>query len=256
MSSPGSSPEHIRIGTAGWSIPRACADLVAGEGTHLERYARVMSCVEINSSFYRSHRPATYERWARSTPAGFKFALKVPRSITHEQRLRGARHAIAQFVDETTSLGDKRGPLLVQLPPSLNFDPAVATEFFGNLRACYDGFVVCEPRHLTWFTTPAEALLTKYRVARVAADPPRAQEGDVPAGWPGIMYYRLHGRPRTYWTRYDADYLRALADSVRGHGTAAQTWCVFDNTASGAALENAYELQRLLVAEQTSTTVG
>ena len=256
MSQAGVEAGHIYIGTAGWSIPSACADLVTGQGTHLERYARLMTCVEINSSFYRTHRPATYERWARSTPPGFRFALKMPRSITHVQRLKGARQPIEEFVEGTSALGHKRGPLLVQLPPSLVFDPGVATEFFGLLRACYDGLVVCEPRHLTWFTAPADALLTQYQVARVAADPPRAPDGDLPAGWTGINYYRLHGRPRVYWTPYDSHYLQALADSLRGGDTAAQTWCVFDNTASGAALENAYELQRLLVAAKASTTLG
>jgi uncharacterized protein YecE (DUF72 family) len=242
----GSVAEHIRIGTAGWSIGSACAEQFTGQGTHLERYARLMTCVEINSSFYRSHLRETYGRWARSTPSGFSFALKIPRSITHERRLRGARHALAQFVDETSPLEGKRGPLLVQLPPSLDFAPPVASGFFDVLRSCYDGFVVCEPRHPTWFTTPADALLIEYRVARVAADPPRAPGGDLPAGWRGIAYYRLHGRPRTYWTPYDSRYLHALADSLRGFHPAAPIWCVFDNTASGAALENACELQRLL----------
>ncbi|MES1254481.1 MAG: DUF72 domain-containing protein [Acidobacteriota bacterium] len=243
---PDTSSRHIHIGTAGWSIPGACVDRFPGTGTHLHRYARRMTCVEINSTFYRAHRPSTYARWAHSTPSGFAFALKVPRSITHEHRLLDARGALAQFLDETSGLEDKRGPLLVQLPPSLEFAPRVAADFFGSLRTCYDGFVVCEPRHATWFTAPAEALLMEHRVARVAADPPRAESGGSPAGWAEIAYYRLHGRPRTYWTRYDSNYLHGLADVLRKPTAAAETWCVFDNTASGAALENAEELQMLL----------
>jgi hypothetical protein len=79
----------VRIGTAGWSIPTEHAAPFPALGSHLERYAAVFDAVEINSSFYRPHRPATYERWAASVPEGFRFAVKVPKAITHERRLKG-----------------------------------------------------------------------------------------------------------------------------------------------------------------------
>ncbi|MGZ9032643.1 MAG: DUF72 domain-containing protein [Burkholderiaceae bacterium] len=82
---------EVRIGTAGWSIPRARAERCASEGSHLARYARVLSCAEINTSFHRSHRYEVYARWAAQTPSGFRFAVKVPRAITHDQRLRESR---------------------------------------------------------------------------------------------------------------------------------------------------------------------
>jgi uncharacterized protein YecE (DUF72 family) len=68
----------------------------------------------------------------------------------------------------------------------------------------------------------------------------------VPAGWPGVAYFRLHGSPRKYWSRYDANDIAVLVETVRGFPTAAQVWCVFDNTASGAAIENAWELRERL----------
>ena len=119
-------PTRILIGTAGWSIPRAMAQHFLGEGTHLQRYARHLRCAEINSSFHRPHKPATYAKWAASTPGDFQFAVKLPRTITHDLKLRRARQPLAQFIDESSGLGDKRGPLLVQLPPSLAFDSRVA----------------------------------------------------------------------------------------------------------------------------------
>jgi uncharacterized protein YecE (DUF72 family) len=77
--------DRIRVGTAGWSLRRDEGD--AAGGSRLERYARLFSCVEINSSFYRPHRPATYARWAAAVPAGFRFSLKVPKEITHVRRM-------------------------------------------------------------------------------------------------------------------------------------------------------------------------
>ena len=201
----------------------------------------MFSCVEINSSFYRSHAGKTYARWAASSPPDFRFAVKVPQTITHERRLRAPRLLLERFLDETSALGARRGPLLVQLPPSLTFEPAVVTRFFECLRQRFTGAVVCEPRHQTWTSERADALMRRYQVARVAADPPRAAGLEAPGGWPDTVYFRLHGSPRTYWSSYTTAYLDALANHV-SLASPADVWCIFDNTAAGAAFENAWEL--------------
>jgi len=82
----------MRIGTAGWSISREAAAAFPGEGRHLERYGRVLGCAEINSSFHRSHRVEVYQRWAAQTPPGFRFSVKLPRSISHDARHITAAH--------------------------------------------------------------------------------------------------------------------------------------------------------------------
>ena len=235
---PGPAP-LLRVGTAGWSIPRGASSQFDSPGTHRERYARLMPAVEINSSFYRSHARSTYERWAASTPSHFRFSVKVPRVITHEQRLRDSDDAFRRFLDETEGLGERRGPLLVQLPPSFAFDSSVARGFFDMVRARYAGPLACEPRHATWFTRPATKLLLDHQVSRVAADPPRHPDGAEPAGWLGLTYFRWHGHPRVYWSSYDDHCLNGLAERLRAYGRHADAWCIFDNTASGAALLNA-----------------
>src|SRR6186713_2989745 len=116
-----SRPPATTIGTAGWSIPRLAAHLCPGAGTHLERYSRCFGGAEINSSFYRSHSPATYARWARSTPDDFRFSLKLPKTLTHEQRLQAPDAGFEHFFAETAALGSKRAVILVQMPPSLAF---------------------------------------------------------------------------------------------------------------------------------------
>ena len=248
------SAPDIRIGTAGWSLPRAAADAFPGEGSHLQRYSQVLHCVEINSSFHRSHRPAVYARWAEATPPGFAFCAKLPRAITHDARLRAARVALRRFLDEASGLGDRLAVLLVQLPPSLAFEPRQARTFFNLLNSMFQGAVVCEPRHASWFEPAADRLLVAARVGRVAADPARSPAASVPGGWLGtngdgagaVVYYRWHGAPRTYWSSYDDAWLKARAAELLRWGASTQCWCVFDNTASGAAASNAIRLRDLL----------
>ena len=236
-----------RVGTAGWSVPRANAEDFPGEGTHLERYARTLDAAEINSSFYRPHSAGTYERWAASTPDDFRFAVKVPKEATHVRRLVDTGDVLDRFVDECRGLGDKLGPLLVQLPPSLAFDAGVAESFLIELLSRHGGAVAMEPRHASWMTDEADALLRGYEVARVAADPPRATRDAAPGGWPGLVYLRLHGSPRIYWSSYDDERLGAVRQRLAAAvATGAEAWCIFDNTASGAATTNALQVARSL----------
>ena len=127
--------------------------------------------------------------------------------------------------------------------------PLSSRHFSSVVRTVYDGPVVCEPRHATWFSPPVASLLDRYRISRVAADPPPVPAAAVPAGWPRVAYFRLHGSPRKYWSRYDEHYIATLATTVRRIPTAEEVWCVFDNTASGAAIENAWELRERVTRE-------
>lgn len=233
------------IGTAGWSIPRASAGSAPGEGTHLQRYARVLTCAEINSSFHRPHRTSLYGKWAASTPPGFRFSVKLPRAITHTLKLRDAEAPLDIFLAECAGLGAKLAALLVQLPPSFAFDEAVVRTFLSWVRQRHAGHVACEPRHASWTQPDADSLLRELRVARVAADPSRAPALGQPGGWNGLLYVRLHGSPRTYWSPYAVDRLAQYADLVSS-SPAADRWCIFDNTASGAAFGDALALRSLL----------
>jgi uncharacterized protein YecE (DUF72 family) len=165
--------------------------------------------------------------------------------VTHELGLRNAAQPWADFLSETAALEEKRGPLLMQLPPSFAFNARVVARFLDMLRGRYDGAVVCEPRHPSWFVARADALLCRYRVARVAADPAVTAEAAIPGGWPDLAYFRLHGSPHMYWSRYETNVIEGLARRLQELSVAAEVWCIFDNTATGAAIENARELQLL-----------
>lgn len=229
------------IGTAGWATPRAVAGEFPAEGSVLQRYAARFDCAEINTTFYRPHRPDTYARWRDSVPAGFRFAVKLRKTITHEARLADCAAALAAFVEEVSMLGDRLGPMLVQLPPSLAFDPAAARAFFADLRAVWSGQVAFEPRHASWFEAEPEGLLVDHRIARVAADPAPHPTAAAPGGWRDLAYWRLHGSPRMYFSPYETDRLDALAEALRAGPPGA--WCIFDNTASGAAAADALALK-------------
>ena len=241
------SDRDVFIGTAGWSIPRQHAEQAPGEGAHLHRYAGQLPCAEINSSFYRPHMPGTYAKWAAAVPENFRFAVKVPRALTHEGALAPDSATLQRFLDETSALGEKRGPVLLQLPPKGALDLPRAMEFFTLFRTRYIGPAVLEPRHASWFTDEAEAFLKQFAIARVAADPLRVPQAMTTAGDPSIVYFRLHGSPRTYYSAYEDTYLQDLATTLRAAAArGAQAWCIFDNTASGAALGNALRLRDLV----------
>jgi uncharacterized protein YecE (DUF72 family) len=242
-----SLPSGVRIGCAGWSLPRAEQPRFPETGSHLERYAARFDAVEINSSFHRPHRPAAYARWSAAVPTSFRFSLKLPKTITHGLRLQETGELLDAFLAEAAGLGEKLGCLLVQLPPSLGFDPAVAAGFFADLRARSAVPLACEPRHPDWFAPQADGLLRDLGVARVAADPARVPGAGEPGGWPGMTYYRLHGSPRIYYSAYSGEDLAALAARIQADAAAGRTvWCIFDNTTLGAATANALDLQTCL----------
>jgi uncharacterized protein YecE (DUF72 family) len=226
------------IGCAGWSLSRDVIDAFPPGGSQLERYAAVFNAVEINSSFYRPHQPKTYARWAASTPPHFRFSVKLPRTITHEARLRGVEAPLARFAGEAGELGGKLGAVLVQLPPSLALEADAAGALFAALRERFACMIACEARHASWFTPEATGLLREAGVTRVLADPVVGYRGAFePTA--ARAYVRLHGSPRIYYSRYGLEKIGETRTYLAAHPG---SWCIFDNTAGGAAVPNALEL--------------
>jgi uncharacterized protein YecE (DUF72 family) len=237
----------LKIGTAGWSIRTEHAPRFGAGKSHLSRYATRLNAVEINSSFYRPHKPQIYARWALETPDGFSFSVKMPKHITHELKLANCAAPLAEFIGQCSELGGKLGCVLVQLPPSLKFDAKIAPAFLGELRDIYAGAVALEPRHESWFTREAETTLKRFEIARVAADPIPGKMRNIaqaasPGGYSGTEYWRLHGSPKIYYANYASDFLDALAERLSSSARSKDVWCIFDNTAVGHATNNALEL--------------
>lgn len=226
------------IATAAWSIPKTVAGRFVAEGSGLARYASVFSGVEINTTFYRRHKQSTFARWAASVPESFRFSVKIPREITHVRAMKDIGELFALFLEDISPLGEKRGPLLCQLPPSLRFDAASIATAFETMRRTDKGEIVIEVRHKSWRSDEAATLLREYSINRVLADPaPVWAAGDFTHP---PRYIRLHGKPEIYYSSYTDEEICWFSKRLEP-----DSWCVFDNTASGAAIENALSMLEL-----------
>jgi uncharacterized protein YecE (DUF72 family) len=236
----------LRIGTAGWSLPRESARSFPDSGSHLQRYAAVFDAVEINSSFYRPHRRETYARWAAAVPKAFRFSVKLPREITHDLRLRACARPLSKFLGEVEGLGTRLGCLLIQLPPSFAFERAPVRRFLTLLRNHSDASAVVEPRHASWFEPAVDELLHVADIGRVGSDPALSPNAATPLAETRVAYRRLHGSPRMYYSSYDDAFLESIAADMTAHASRVRDhWCIFDNTAHGHATENALRLVEL-----------
>ncbi len=170
--------------------------------------------------------------------------MKLPKLITHELRLDSCSDEVRDFCDAVSELGEKLGAVLVQLPPSLDFDQRNANSLFEQLSQLLHAPVVCEARHPSWFTAAVDRFLGTLSVARVVADPPVCPVQEPASAPVGLSYYRLHGHPKIYYSSYETAYLRALTARLSVAARSAAVWCIFDNTAAGAAWPNALALNR------------
>jgi uncharacterized protein YecE (DUF72 family) len=175
--------------------------------------------------------------------------VKAPKTVTHDAALELTAEctaALNAFLVQVRLLGPKLGPILFQLPPKQAFNAARAVMFFEHLRRHHQGAVVVEPRHASWFSAEADSLLCDLGVARAAADPARVPEASEPGAFRSLVYYRLHGSPRQYYSEYGQAYVDMLAATLQQRFADAEVWVIFDNTASGAALGDALALLRAL----------
>lgn len=238
--SPDSRGVATRIGLAGWSeaVSKHRA-YFPGPGTGLTRYSATFDIVEVNASFYRAVRAQTFASWAEQTPATFGFSVKVNRAITHAARL-SANAKLEQALEPMMSLGARLLAVLVQLPPTLAHDPRRDAAFLGRLRSLYAGMVAWEPRHPSWESPEARALLAEHGITPVLTVIPGPATPHSAAG----TYVRLHGTPRRYYSAYSSADLAELAAWLEDAPEHAIV--IFDNTASSAGVRNALELRELI----------
>jgi uncharacterized protein YecE (DUF72 family) len=234
----------IVVGTSGWQY-RDWRGRFYPEGAPrrrwLEHYASAFATVEVNNAFYRLPERDSFAQWRQRTPDDFCVAVKMSRYLTHIKRLRDPAEPVARFLSRAEGLGDRLGPVLLQLPPTLAADPpvldATLARFPPGVR------VAVEPRHASWWTPRVRDVLERHGAALAWAD--RRGRPVTPlwrtAGW---GYLRLHEGRAEPRPRYGRAALASWLDRLSGAYALDRepVYVYFNNDASGAAIRDASAL--------------
>ncbi len=229
----------LLIGTSGWQYKDWRPGLYpAGlpQRLWLERYASQFATVEINNAFYRLPERDTFRQWQDRSPDDFVFAVKMSRYLTHIKRLKEPAEPVARFLGRAEALGDKLGPVLLQLPPSLRADVAALDETLSQFPRSVR--IAVEPRHETWFTDEVRDVLKRHGAALCWAD--RLGRPRTPLWHTAAFgYLRLHegrARPRP---RYGPKALSTWLDRIDRELPGVPVYVYFNNDPGGAAVLDA-----------------
>jgi uncharacterized protein YecE (DUF72 family) len=245
--------QRLHIGTSGWSYKHWSGSFYPEKvkpAKYLEHYVTAFDCVELNASFYRIPNIQTVQGWARRTPSSFRFCAKMSRFITHQKKLKDAAEALDRFLNVFEPLRDRLGPYLVQLPPSLRFDPEIAGAFFRLLASRRNlGEFALEARHDSWFMPESVFLMEHYGIASVIADSGGRFAGEE-LRTHSIVYLRFHGPDGHYHDSYTTETLETYARKIIGWlSEGCRVWAFFNNDFEGHAVNNARELKALVASE-------
>lgn len=236
----------VLVGTSGWQY-RDWRDAFYPPGVPqrqwLEYYAEHFPTVENNGTFYRLQQRSTFESWRQRSPPGFVMAIKASRYLTHVRMLRDPADPVRRLMEAADGLGDRLGPVLLQLPPTLKADP-------GALDECLRCFparvrVAVEPRHPSWWSDDTQRVLAGRGAALCWAD--RDENAVTPlwrtADW---GYLRFHAGSGTPVPRYTAKTLGSWARRVTATWDTDETvYVYFNNDHGGAAVHDADSFRRL-----------
>jgi len=237
---------ELRVGTSGWQYKHWKGRFYPKElpvSRWLEHYTKYFDTVELNNPFYRQPERKTFERWRRSVPDDFVYAVKLNRFITHIKRLNIERNSVERSYGTLAGLGPKAAVVLVQLPPRMKFDEERAERFFRMVAPRRRRHAI-EPRDASWFNRDALAFRRRRKIALVIGETPR---------WPthvavtsDLVYLRFHGPERLYASNYSDDQLREWAGRIRAwRGEGRDVFAYFNNDEQGFAVKNALRLREL-----------
>lgn len=236
----------IHVGCSGW-VYRHWKGGFYPEGLPqkrwFERYSEEFDTVEINASFYRLPLASTFDGWREKAPNDFRYAVKANRFLTHLKKLAGCEEQVDEFIALARRLGDRLGPILYQLPPSLQKDLARLEAFLERLPRDLEHVV--EFRHASWYDQDVLALLDRHGAGFVAHD----LSGLISPPWASgrTAYVRFHGTGGKYWGRYSEEQMAGWADWLRAQiAQGRSAWAYFNNDIHEHAIEDARTLLRKL----------
>jgi uncharacterized protein YecE (DUF72 family) len=242
----GVMPEYY-IGTSGWHYEHWRGVFYPKElarSKWLEFYAWHFATVELNNSFYRLPSEKAFVNWREASPAGFKFAVKVSRFITHIKRLKDVEEPLQNFLTRADLLNDKLGPLLYQLPPNMKRNDERLETFLAILPRQYS--YVFEFRNESWFDDGVFNVLKRYNAGWCVFDMPDFTSPVVATA--DFAYVRFHGSTGLYWSNYSHKELSSWAKKIAKLGENLKAvYIYFNNDAGGYAINNARTLTRFLI---------
>ncbi|RXM41353.1 DUF72 domain-containing protein [Chryseobacterium sp. CH21] len=209
----------------------------------LSLYSKTFNAVEINSTFYRKPTSKTLLKWYDETPESFRFFIKIPKSITHQNRLENSKEEISVFCSHIqNNLKDKLSGFLYQFPPSFNNTPENTERIVNTIDRNF--LNVIEFRHNSWWQKEIFDLLKDLNMIFSGVSFPADLPEEIIINHPNILYYRLHGKPILYKSEYSKDFLDELAEKIKNSGKT--TYIFFNNTWGAAAIKNSLYLKCLL----------
>jgi len=238
---------RLFVGTSGWLYKEWAGVFYADalkKGTELEYYATRFPTVEINATFYRLPLRSTTRGWYERTPQSFIFAVKGSRYITHMKRLKATRASVHRFFSRIDPLGEKCGPILWQLPPTLTVDTKRLDDFLSKLPAGHHYAV--EVRHISWYEEEGTfEILRKHRVAHVAVSSLRLPKNlQVTAPFAYLRFHGLKDGPRHDYTRAELQPWAEHARRCLSKGIA--VYAYFNNDLNTRAPWNAELFARMI----------
>lgn len=238
--------ENLYIGCSGFYNNDWKGSLYAEDAKskdYLTLYSREFNSVEINSTFYRKPTAKTLLKWAAETPDDFRFFIKIPKAISHEQRLKDCKQEISEFCYHIKDhLKEKLSGFLYQFPPSFKNTQENTELILNNLD--FNFLNVIEFRHESWWRDEIFSLLKDHNIVFSGVSFPGNLSEDVIINHPEILYYRLHGKPVLYKSEYSEEFLDLLAEKIKN--SQQQAYIFFNNTWGTAAIKNSLYLKNIL----------
>lgn len=235
--------ENLYIGCSGFYNTDWKRSLYPEDKDFLTLYSQTFNTVEINSTFYRKPTAKTLIKWFNGTPDDFKFFIKIPKTISHEKRLKDCKAEISEFCSHIqTNVKGKLAGFLYQFPPSFkntqeNIDLILDTIDFNFLN-------VIEFRHESWWTSEIFHMLKEKNIVFSGVSFPGNLPEDVIINHPEVLYYRLHGKPILYKSEYSEEFLNDLAEKIKK--SQHTIFVFFNNTWGTAAIHNSLYLKKIL----------
>lgn len=242
--------ENLHIGTSGWSYKDWKGVFYpegVGQRRFLPYYATQFDCAELNATFYRLPSEKMVQNWRERTPESFRFCPKLSRFITHRKRLQDVADPLGKFFERIQPLSERLGPILIQLPPNLEFDAARVEDFFKILRDAHgDHRFTLEARDDSWMAEAALELMGRYRITWVIAHS-GSRFPYREAITADTVYLRFHGPEELYASEYSQEMLADYAGKlVSWLEEGRSVWTFFNNTEAGCAPKNARQLRELV----------